>query len=434
MKVVNASSCGVSVALQVPTDDAWGVAHDGLIWHRDGATVLSAEYDGTPALDPTGGPLTPNGPNVQGFDTTNPSYNPALSTRLPIRLRPGQRLLLAKFGTLQQQGGVLAQSRDYWPAFPVQSGVKRLGGVICVDRPPGDPLDLRPTVFGGPGQAALRQWIPVDQLRAGVAKLPRLTDLVMPDPIWRNWFELFTGDAMGGWNAHTVAPAEQHPGYGREVAAAVSMQALRLVGPESDDIKLRLALGLIQFGLDTQAAILAGRPLYAKGGHCAGRKFPMVLGGYLLGISQMRDPTTTARAEGIAVPTQEDDAYQLGEMWWTDQARPCWRMASDGGPLQDGSEWRRVPSSWVRGTDHTDFPFAVHGYFSHSHAAQVGSVAVARLLGLEREFGTVVSAVEQYMRPPAVMRSGLETIGVDWSGSWGDADVCAQNYLRLFPD
>lgn len=424
------TTCGISVGLQVQAPDQWGLTHDGLIWHLDGATIVQAGHDGTPALDPTGAARRQDGTRIgQGFDTTSDTYDPREATRLPIRLRPGQRLLLCHLGTMQQQGGVLAQSRDYWPEFPVQSAVKRLGGVICVDRPPASSLDLRPPMFGGPGQAILRQWIPDEQLRAGVARMPRRSEIQVPA---RNWFREFTGDVLSGWNAHMVAPAEQHPGYGREFAAASSMTAMRLCGPEDDETKLALARGLVQHGLDQMAALLAGRELYAKGGHCAGRKIPIVLGGFLLGIREMQDATTTGRTNGIAFPLQEDDACRMGQVWWTDQATPTWRMASDSGPTLDGSEWARPPASWQAGTQHQDFPWAVHGYYGHFHAAQVGSAGAARLLGLAREMGPAVESVRLFMDPPAVMRDALARFEIPWGTSWGDQDACANSYRRLF--
>lgn len=432
-EIIDTTTLGIPVRMQVQASDQWGVAHDGLIWHLDGATVLEAGHDGTPALDPTGGAKRPDDSRIgQGFDTTSDTYDPREATRLPIRLRPGQRLLLCQFGTMQQQGGVLAQSREYWPQFPIQSAVKRLGGVICVDRPPASTQDLRPPMFGGPGQDMLRQWIPIEQLRDGVSKLPRRPEIHrMNSP----GLGQFVGDVLSGWNAHMVAPAEQHPGYGREFAAAVSMTAARLCGDESDETKTMLALGLVQLGLDQMAAILAGRELYAKGGHCAGRMMPVVLGGHLLGIREMRNAIETARIAGILFPFQECDAWRYGQVWWTDQATATWRMASDSGPVLDGSEWRRPPSLWATGTQHQDFPFAVHGYYGHAHAAQVGSVVAAQVLGLEQRVGAALcDSVRMFMAPPQALRDGMAAANIEipWGTSWGDQDACANAYRRLF--
>lgn len=429
------TSCGIRFSVEVQADDQVSLCHDDLAWCRDGTVLLEHQFGVQVEKNPTGAS------RGQGYlpDTPYGTYDPAKAARLPITLHPGDRVLFAEPGrmTLQPDGNV-RQSRAYWPEFPAETTVKRLGGIVCVAEPPPDPYALRPTMYG---PATLtpeeRAWIPSEQLADGLKKMPRFT---LATPEW-DWFRRFTGDGLGGWAGSCASPAEQGPVYGREFAAAVSMQALRLISNAPDDVKLLLARGLAQLGLDLGFSMLAGRELYAKGGHCQGRKMPVILAGKLLGLPQFQDPSYTLWVANRQVrPFGEDDMWEHGPVFWDREMRHRWRFAGDSGSELDGSRWSQAPLLWPpEDGQHRDMRWAVHGYMEQSLAAQVGSCAVARACGLEREFGPdLMEACAIYMgrnnRGEAAFRQALSDQGLvtSWGTSWADQGVCAAAWRKMF--
>ena len=99
------------------------------------------------------------------------------------------------------------------------------------------------------------------------------------------------------WQAGDLHPHYNLPfpgkGYGREIAQGASEAALSLNLNYSNAQKERLAIRVIQWGIDIYGAVTNGMSYPGDGGHNHGRKLPMFLAGVLL-----NDASITDRANG----------------------------------------------------------------------------------------------------------------------------------------
>lgn len=438
--------CGITTRLRVTSKDQLTTNHDGSLHVRGEGYLVG--YDGANGgglmRNPTGGPNASGGSaGTQGldpwaaYDTYSPLLDlaPALHGQ-PLRLVPGDRVIFARLvpGTRPT-----LQRRAYMPGHDLQSGVQRMGLIVCGEDAPPGPMALRPAAFGPlDASSLLRQWIPFARIVEGVRKLPRLAGVVMPASL-QNYFKEFTGDLLSGWVAHTIAPGEQHPGYGTDFAGAVSLTLLRLVGPESDDVKAVLALQLAQLGFDLFSSMMANRQLYAKGGHCAGRMSPTIFAGHLLGFPQLtsaRNTLNTYLRQPAGSPRyQEDDAFRMKPMWWSPMLEGCWRFASDSGPRLDGTEWAQPPGSWSDESApdrHDGWKWALGHYYSQVLSAKPGEVIAMAALDRVAEHGIALhAAVADYMQPCNALREALEPLGCTFGTSWLD-NAAAESYRRIY--
>lgn len=124
---------------------------------------------------------------------------------------------------------------------------------------------------------------------ATVSSTPSLS--TVQNRIERVWL-----DVKSGWVGRQIHPLNNMPDYGREIASYIGDAALMLLlNPATIGDKSTLVYRMIQLGIDLYGISQNGGHWQADGGHCQGRKFPIVFAGYMLGITAMRDIGTSVR-------------------------------------------------------------------------------------------------------------------------------------------
>lgn len=99
-------------------------------------------------------------------------------------------------------------------------------------------------------------------------------------------------DFGAGWSGRTFHPAHQMPPYGRDLSARIGTGALALNLKYTNQQKETLMIRFTQLGIDLHgiASHPNGRKTWAAdGGHCMGRKYPILFAGTVLGSSTLLD-------------------------------------------------------------------------------------------------------------------------------------------------
>ncbi|HRS13192.1 MAG TPA: hypothetical protein P5242_19150 [Sedimentisphaerales bacterium] len=104
------------------------------------------------------------------------------------------------------------------------------------------------------------------------------------------WFEGPWIDFGLGWGGRTFHPAGQMPPYGRDLSARIGSGALALHLNYTNQQKANLMIRFTQLGIDNFGIVShpGGRTTWSPdGGHCMGRKFPILFAGAVLGDADM---------------------------------------------------------------------------------------------------------------------------------------------------
>lgn len=205
-----------------------------------------------------------------------------MSARLPVRLAPGDSVIVA----ISHPGAKKPkQIADHFVVL-----------TCLADIPFAD--SFRPP-YSGPDRP-IHRWSDV--------QLDRLANLAIvgrpPDPRQiSNDFGRFVLDLTPNWNRDHLATKAHPPLYGRDVCAAEGpayvMANTNLPVAAKEDI----LIGLIQRGIDRYGIFQSGltqgfHPWQPDGAHHAGRKFSMMFAGHLLGVDAMRNVVQASRGAG----------------------------------------------------------------------------------------------------------------------------------------
>ncbi len=119
---------------------------------------------------------------------------------------------------------------------------------------------------------------------APVDQTPALSDI-------ERKFERVWLDHVAGWTGRSIHPSENMPDYGSSMAHDVSDGALMLHLNFTDDQKRTLLIRYVQLGIDNFGIIQSGgiRNWAPDGGHCAGRKWPILFAGLMLNSTAMKN-------------------------------------------------------------------------------------------------------------------------------------------------
>ncbi len=98
-------------------------------------------------------------------------------------------------------------------------------------------------------------------------------------------------DHKRGWTSRGIHPLDNMPNYGADMANIISQTALAVHLTGSQVEKEQMVINFIQLGLDlfwiTQNG---GESLWEPdGGHCAGRKWPIIFAGLMLDVDEMKN-------------------------------------------------------------------------------------------------------------------------------------------------
>ncbi|MBN2584615.1 MAG: hypothetical protein JXL80_16245, partial [Planctomycetes bacterium] len=231
-----------------------------------------------------GSMLNPPTTTDVAYDSRIQGHNGKLAARLPIAMKPGDSLVTAISLAETQQNQVLpnpTKSRETSP-------LKTHAVLTCLaEAAPADAF--RPSYCDTKKDKLHRaseiRWELLPKI-APAAKMPKVATV-------ERMFERPWIDHVYAWHSRETHASENMPGYGREIGRAVSMAALLLCCDLPRTQKEKIALGLIQVGIDNWAVAKrstrgesGGWP--AAGGFGNGRKLPIVFAAVLLDDKDMQ--------------------------------------------------------------------------------------------------------------------------------------------------
>lgn len=232
----------------------------------------------------------------------------------------------------------------------------------------------------------------------------------------------FSGDCYSEWGPHVHGvPVTAHQQYGTFVQGQMGQALLVACSSLPLESKKPLVLAIIQRAIDDLGGLCDGSWRYTLGGHCQGRRAPLVMLGHLYDIDIFADPTPVV---GKRLP---EDQYVTVVPWWdtTPNAVPSWTgylySTSNTNPT-DPNLWHRHPSTWTG-----DRQVAYSGerwmvmYGGQVVPASAGSAAAILLMGRERSAPAFVNAVRCWAKgPPQSARADLAAAGCgDLNPTWG---------------
>lgn len=367
-----------------------------------------------------------NVPGSQGADLHHSNVS------LPLTVNPIDSLIVMSGSA----GGNPAPVYGFSP--PTSSAVDEAMAVVFV---PYEPFDgyFRPPAVGSPSNPII-QWMRADpwpEALMDISLLPSVINVAslyqpvgpIPPGGWNQSpptfaeslaiHRRFHGDIYSDWRVADRCPwANGHQGYGQNVMDAMSDAMCLLCSTATQAEKEPLALALCQQGIDNLARACDGLWLYPSGGHCWGRKIPVILMGHLFKIPAFANPTPW-----IGLHFAEDHYKAVPQWWWG--GGPTWTTAwpfalstnMDGGAVQ------QRPTEWIWGDPFTTvdsekrYAWACRGYYQHVVGVTLGSALALKLMGAGANAPGMIEMCEQHMhRPPIGAENELIAAGINNMG------------------
>lgn len=252
-----------------------------------------------------GSMLNPVSAGPQGYDS-HAEYSYSADANVAFEVSPDQPLVLAPGSSLVSS--ITADEAGRWPQLDDAAVLT----VLAAAPPEGS---FRPP-YSGPDKSVAFN---ADQLDYGlldnlapVAQTPALESVA--DDFQRPWIDHFPD-----WSTQKMAPANNMPNYGREIATAVGRAALMLHLDFSDEEKETLLIRLVQLGIDNYGVVASGglNAWAPNGGHDQGRKWPILFAGLMLDDPDMKAIGARSGdylyADGHGPGNPPDDYVHFGE-------------------------------------------------------------------------------------------------------------------------
>lgn len=343
--------------------------------------------------------------NVPGNNISVVDANNALANG-PLRVMPGDTLCVTKSATTNGEH----DRRGYW-VVPGRSRVDEAMAISFVGYAPVDGQFMVFPIGRKNPMMTLMRSILLHPTQLKLNLLPSVIDLTQFPNVpsfeyMEGIFSDFCGEFYDGWSTDTGTPDMQHPGYGRSLASLVSQAYILLCSTEPVERKTKLAVLMVQWGLDLAGAFLDGRVNYPNGGHMQGRKALIILAGHLLGVPQMKDPDAT-----VGPVFQESTAFfEANPAWWFG-AKYGWNCYS----ATDGRFQSQDPTQWTK-SDRGDV-YRLSSYFPHVAGCQVGTALGIHLMGLDQQMGKAfMEVIKLWMTVPETAKSAISAVGanIEW--------------------
>lgn len=171
---------------------------------------------------------------------------------------------------------------------------------VLAAAPPNGGRDVfRPPYFGGNKPLYSTSALRMDRLPTlpGLADMPTLPELSQR-------YARVQLDHQLWWSADQIHPKQNMPDYGAVIAMDNAVASMRLM-VEGDPLeRTQLAIHLVQYGIDLDAAMQGGLHFMADGGHRHGRKLVLSLSALLLD-----DPAMAARVRDFQQDTFQEDGH-----------------------------------------------------------------------------------------------------------------------------
>lgn len=232
--------------------------------------------------------VNPSSVERHGFDKRAGGYNAARVPALPYAAAANESIVKAV--------SLAAGDKTYLDTAVVLT-------VLATAPPDGGRETFRPPYFGRNKPLYATSRLRMDRLPA----LPALSNM----PTLRSLSDRYARvqlDHQLYWSADQIHPKQNMPDYGAAIAMDNAVAALRLMISGDALERRQLAINLVQYGIDLDAAMQGGLHFNADGGHRHGRKLVLALSALLLD-----EPAMAARVRDFQQGTyQEDDQLQIG--------------------------------------------------------------------------------------------------------------------------
>ena len=273
-----------------------------------------------------------------GYDSRESLFDPELSVSLPLTLDPGLSLVSTVSNTSLPVDNfckdILTKNEHQ-----AQIVLKTAAVLTCLNEVP--PTDaFRPPYTGTDKfivQARNIKWELLPKLKA-VGKAPS----------WKQFERYFQRpwlDHLKSWSQQELVPNENQPNYGREYSRLVSMASLMLCLDVPDKQKKKLAIGMIQLGIDLYGIAMNEGCWNEGGGHSSGRKWPILLAGLLLQDDRFFELPNSALF-------QEDTQTYYGTGWfgqpvlWQMIQHHGWRDTYEEKPPHEWEQWDKTSEGY----------------------------------------------------------------------------------------
>lgn len=302
-----------------------------------------------------GSMVNPGVDTFQGYDSGMSNYKAELNAGLPSgnAVSPANPVKLAASDTLVSAVSWLFNSpTDVEPGAPKYSAqtkttrpALRSMGILTVVAAPPPPDAFRPGYSAPAGNKS-------DYLRASRLDYARLPKLPAPETAGAPTVNAMAGsfakpwvDHVNDWMSDYLHPSEHMPHYGRDMGRVLIDSILAVSLDDSprgkNPAKDSLVAGLVQYGIDCAGIADRGGGWPANGGHCTGRKLPILFAGALLGDQHMleagRWKTRFQEDEQTFYVTQAEVDLTNGPEWKPDKrAKLIPYKASDIGTAEWG--------------------------------------------------------------------------------------------------
>jgi hypothetical protein len=291
----------------------------------------------TPRPGQNGSMLNPGTDGRQGYDETLKNYDASLN----VALRGGSPVSAAHPLSLPVNSTLISavswlyhSETDTEPGTPKFNGgtktprpaLRSAGLLTVVDKAPPS-QSFRPPYVGTDKtarfQTGMLDYSKLPVLKPAPASAPSIDSLAKQ--LSRTWID-HVNDFMGGF----THPSEHMPNYGRDMARIIAEATLVLFTDDSprgkNPAKDQLVIGLVQYGIDLTGIADNGGGWPANGGHCMGRKWPILFAGTLLNDAQMKDAgqwkTRFQEDEQTFYVTAESVSMTAGPTWNPDKRAP----------------------------------------------------------------------------------------------------------------
>ena len=386
------------------------VGHLGAVQTRDKSWIVQVPLNGSCQITQISSSAGPwfAALNIPGNENTDIH---SVVFPLPHSVVPGDALVALS-------GSAGGNSMPAIRFAPTSSAVDEAMAIVFVPYAVSPGL-LRPPALGrrtNPIVHFFRTFGPIPEAMVQLDKLPSVIDLATLPVDWTAWGSYvptfqntldlwgggrFCGDLYDGWRAADRVPWTQHQGYGTYYVGAMSTSMLMLCTTAPVAAKAPLAFALVQNGLDQVGAFADGRFLYPLGGHCWGRKTPIVLAGHLMGIEPFLNVSNYVGPQ-FAEDSLFTTTWWFGGTNWT----AGWQFARG-----EFNNLPNPPSTWgdPNSPSHATFGWAV-AYMGQVVPAQIGTALAAKLMGYGDSLNpALIRMVDQFVRgpPPAAIQQLL---------------------------
>ena len=356
-KIRRSILCALALAaLGAEARAATSVSRHGITWTFDRDRVTGVYANGDPWVvgpvvitsispQPTvgrnGSMLNPSLGNRQAFDdryiaTYNPyDNNLNVGIKLPLTVAANSSLISS------------ISSVDY-----KQWGLTQMFAVLtCVSSAP-SAGSFRPAYMGAPIKTS--PWNVSSLNFSKLQKLPTTGFTTIPN--WATYeadFEKLWFEMDLAWTGRYLhAPYQAANGYGKDMAIKTGDVALMLNMNFSDEVKRKLLINYVQYGIDIAGIRAAGGRWYDTGGHNIGRLAPLMvaatalddaslkarLDGTQLGFSEYCQTFFVTQADVDRVRYTADGRPRL-PYTSADIGMPEWGETHTDNPTRDGNNW-----------------------------------------------------------------------------------------------